>query len=114
MIETRVNEQKGANISFPKLMIGKVDGIIIMAINQRNTDIEGIVIHDPKDKYPAYSHSNIWNVMAFEDFHGSITLSNQPDEKEVDFTSYEHEIKHGDGDPLDAREQYGTEDFYSK
>lgn len=65
---------------YPKLMIGKegdASGIILLVINGTKESLEGAIIKkDIDNKYDLLEYDADWVRGCFEDFSGSITLSN--------------------------------------
>lgn len=60
---------------FPRLLSGLETGVIIMALRQKSeTAVEGVVVGGTE--YPIGQYSDGWNLAKFEDFTGSVTLSN--------------------------------------
>ena len=69
-IEAKADTKKSS--SYPKLMISKEDGAIVLFTGYE----EGVCLRVGEDDVFG-EHSSVWNMSVFSDFNGSITLSNE-------------------------------------
>ena len=65
-------------VGFPKLMVSKGAGPIILAFDKGNfgSELKGVVVGRPTLSQPIGHTCNWWAADCFEDFDGSITLTN--------------------------------------
>lgn len=75
-MKVEVNEKGKANEGeFPKLMVSIDLGFIILAISETAFNISGTILYG-NGCWPYGYNSNKWVRKCFQDFEGSITLSN--------------------------------------
>lgn len=70
------NTQANKETPFPKLMIGKQSGIIILATGIEDEGIKGVVIGQESGVYKVGYYYDGWNRNNFKDYSGTITLEN--------------------------------------
>lgn len=68
--DVRVNGKEVAE--YPKLMISREDGAIVLFMGHE----EGVCLRAGRDE-DIGEYSEVWDMSAFSDFDGSITLSNE-------------------------------------
>lgn len=66
------DEKICTSLPYPKLMITKTSGCIVLFHEEE----KGVCLQKGDTQNIVGNHSSIWNMHAFEDFTGSITLSN--------------------------------------
>lgn len=69
------NKEVKKELPFPKLMIADCGKVVLFSEKER-----GVTVLSGKNNFESdeVGHiSNEWNMVAFKDFHGSITLSNE-------------------------------------
>lgn len=78
MIKVTTNDKrKDEATGFPKLMISKNNGEIILVRRGNETSISGTCIHDPDKKHTTGFYSEDWSTAAFSDYTGEVTLKNE-------------------------------------
>jgi len=72
-----INDQP-SKLEFPKLMINseQSDNFVILAYGYDDNSYYGIVVWCETDEYEIGEHSEKWDNNKFEDFTGTIELSN--------------------------------------
>jgi len=76
MIKSKINGiPTKKEIPFPKLMVTK-RGTVILATGMCGSDIRGTRLVVADEESTIGYHSNAWTASEFEDFNGSITMSN--------------------------------------
>lgn len=70
MIKVEVNESGKPAVDYPKLMIAKVDGEIVLFESKDN----GTVVNAARNR--AGYRSDDWDMDYFTDYDGTVTLSN--------------------------------------
>ena len=63
-------------LPFPKLMHWNIGGVTITVVLMYDEGGEGVVVYAKDDMNYIGEYSADWNMQVFEDFYGTLTLSN--------------------------------------
>ncbi len=77
MITTESTEYRKKKASYPKLMIAKNGGVIVLMTAEKGNEGTGTVLYGGKTTFRATGHySKTWAMERFSDYDGSVTLTN--------------------------------------
>lgn len=76
MIESSAIDIPKQEISFPKLMVGSLSGIIVLMVSEYKGYGTGTLVKEGDGMLTVGCFSETWDMEHFTDYNGSVTLTN--------------------------------------
>ncbi len=77
MIESSAIDISKQEISFPKLMVGSLSGIIVLTTSESKGYGTGTLVKEGDSRLTVGCFSETWDMKYFTNYNGSVTLTNK-------------------------------------
>ncbi len=77
MIKSEITDTSNKGAGFPKLMVNPNDGAIVLMTSQVGNNGTGMVLTINDSDYPIGDYYTIWPMCNFQDYKGTVTLTNK-------------------------------------
>lgn len=76
MVKSSTTNPSPVLLNYPKLMLGKQSGVIILATGSSGNDLTGMIVHQGNHPDKVGYHTDTWTLDSFQDYYGKVTLEN--------------------------------------